>query len=137
MSLTKMGGRPRKVISSPHDPVYREFLGLFGLSSWDDTTSWTQNNLIEKNSVHSYFELRPQLLALSFPRNDIRKIRIEDINMFGTKDLITVLSQFARLYGYCITSYTKDIKPNKTNGLIRKKCEQVYNLSKMGSIVSE
>ena len=126
-----VGGRPRKVMSSPHDPVYVEFLGLFGLKNWDDTRTWTQQDLIDNGAVQKYFALRPKLLKLSYPMNDIRKIKVEDQTAFTPKDLVTMLGQFARLYGYNLSSYTKDIKPSKSNGLEKKRCYQVYSLTKM------
>lgn len=126
-----VGGRPKKVLSSPHDPAYKDFLELFGLKSWDDTKSWTQKDLVDSNAIQKYFLIRPKLLKLSYPLNDIRKIKVEDATQLTAKDLITMLNQFGRLYGYTLSSYTKDIKPSKTNGLEKKKCYQVYSLVKI------
>ncbi len=126
-----IGGRPRKVVSSPHDPIFKDFLAIFGLSSWDDNKTWTQQDLVDNGALSHYFSVRPKLLKLSYPLNDIRKIKSDDPTQFQIKDLITLLNQFARLYGYCVTSYTRDIKPTKTNGLTRKRCYQVYGLIKM------
>ena len=127
-----IGGRPRKIIESPHHPVFGEFLLLFGLSGWDDgNTTWTQKQLSDNGAITKYFSLRPKILAISYPKNEIRKIKLDKQSTFKPKDLITLLNQFARLYGYCVTSYTKDIKPTKTNGLTKKHCFQVYSLTKM------
>lgn len=128
-----IGGRPRKMITSPNDPIYKQFLSIFGLSSWEDTKTWTQQDLIENNAIQRYFAIRDELLTLSYPLNEIRKIKIEDPAQVSVKDLITMLNQFGKLYGYCVTSYTKDIKPNKTNGLEKKRCYQVYSLSKFNT----
>ena len=76
-------------------------------------------------------------MKLSYTLNDIRKIKVEDPAKFQVKDLITLLNQFAKLYGYCVTSYTRDIKPTKTNGLTRKMCYQVYGLTKIPEIDNE
>ncbi len=130
-SPKKLGGRPRKNVSNVQNPTYIEFLSLFGLKNWDDKLTWTQQDLIDNNAISKYFLMRPKLLKLSYPLNDIRKIKMEDSTQFQTKDLITLLNQFARLYGYCVTSYTRDIKPTKTNGLTKKMCYQVYALTKM------
>ena len=104
---------------------------LFGLNSRDDESTWSQQDLLDNDIINKYFQLRPRLLKLSYPLNDVRKIKIDNIEKFKPKDLITLLSQFARLYDYCVTSYTRDIKPNKNNNLRNKKSYQVYSIIKL------
>ena len=125
------GGRPKKKISNPNDPIYKQFLSLFGLNYWDDTKTWTQEELIVNGALKNYFQMRDLMLTLCYPMNYIRKIKVKNPDQFTAKDLITLLNQFGKLYGYCVISYTKEIKPNKTNGLTKKKCYQVYSLSKI------
>lgn len=129
--MTDITGRPRKRLVNPDDPILINFLELFGLKSWDDHKTWTQQDLIDNSSVQKYFSSRNQLLHLSFPLNDVRKIKIDSPQNFKEKDLITLLGQIAKFYGYMLISYTKDIKPTKTNGLAKKKCYQVYGLTKL------
>ena len=124
------GGRPKKKISDPNDPIYKEFLGLFGLSGWDDKKTWTRQDLVDNNSVDKYFNIRSKILELSYPLNIIRKIKVDSKLEFHPKDLVTLLNQFAHLYGYSVTSYTRDIKPTKYNGLSKKQCYQVYGLTR-------
>jgi hypothetical protein len=126
-----MSGRPKKGLSSKDEPIFLEFLGLFGLENWDDRAHfWTQDDLINGETIKDYVELRPHLMKLSYPKNAVRKIQDENFNV---KDLITLLGQFAKLYGYKIVSYTKEIKPCRKNGLTKKKCYQVYNLQPLPS----
>ena len=121
-------GRPRKLFTHPHDPIYLKFLSIFGLTSWDDTHTWTQRDLLDNDAIASYFALRPKLLMLSYPRTMVRKISLNQSATFSVKDLITVLSQLARVYGYTVASYTREIKATKINGLDKKICFQVYEL---------
>ena len=44
------GGRPEKIISNRNSPALINLLKLFGLSSWDDSSEWTINDL-KKNNV--------------------------------------------------------------------------------------
>lgn len=125
-----IGGRPRKAISNQSSPALLKFLNLFGLQSWDDTKSWTQKDIEDSDTINEYFKIRSELLQLSYPKNDIRKIKISDPDKLKPKDLITLLGQFARLYGYRVISYTKDVKPSKTNGLTKKRCFQIYSLTR-------
>lgn len=127
------GGRPRKTISNKDDETFKEFLALFNLKDWTDTQSWTRTQLIDNGSIKKYFELRPKLLKLSFPLNEVRKIKIVEQDKFTVKDLITLLNQFGKLFGYHVNSYTKDVKPTKYNGMYRKQCHQVYTLGEMVS----
>jgi hypothetical protein len=124
-----VGGRPKKLLSDPTLPIFQNFLGLYGLNSWDDQTTWTHQFLKDNDSVTKYFLLRPKLLELSYPLNEVRKLKESDSQKFNQKDLITVLNQFAKLYGYSVVSYTKETKPTKTNGLLKKKCHQIYRLT--------
>src|SRR5438132_161567 len=81
----KTGGRPKKALSDPYDPVYKDFLAIFGLDSWDDNKTWTQEDLINNNAILNYFSVRPKLLKLSYPLNDVRKIKVSQPTEFQIK----------------------------------------------------
>lgn len=127
-TVEKKTGRPKKRVSAATHPTLLAFLDLFGLKGWNDNHVWTQNDLMQSQAITRYFTLRPQLLTLSYPLNYVRKIKIENPAEFTIKDLITLLNQFANLYGYSVKSYTRDQKPT-TNGLTQRISYQVYHLS--------
>lgn len=127
----KLGGRPKKILVISSNPSLKEFLQIFGLSGWDDKKSWTQEILGTSNAVKKYFNMRNKLLLLSLPMNNVRKLKLSDQDTFKIKDLITLLNQLGKLYGYVVVSYTKDIKPTKANSLEKKLSYQVYHLSKI------
>lgn len=131
VDVKKIGGRPKKILVTYNNPVLKEFLQIFGLTSWDDKKNWTQDILSSTNSLKKYFAMRNKLLLLSLPMNNVRKLKLSDQDNFKIKDLITLLNQLGKLYGYVVVSYTKDIKPTKANSLEKKLSYQVYHLSKI------
>lgn len=127
----KVGGRPPKKLVPANNLALKEFLSIFGLSNWDDKKNWTQDILSTSQALKKYFAMRNKLLLLSLPMNNVRKLKLSDQDNFKVKDLITLLNQIGKLYGYVVVSYTKDIKPTKANSLDKKLSYQVYHLAKI------
>ncbi len=124
------GGRPKKLMTPRHHPTYLKFLALFGLSGWDDKQEWTLAHISNTKAVDKYFEMKDELLSLSFPRQAVKKLGIITRLAFIDRDLITMLSQFGRLFGYVVRSQNKCIKPSARN-LIKKPINyQIYHLGK-------
>jgi hypothetical protein len=126
----KTGGRPKKLMTPHNHPTYLQFLALFGLSGWDDKREWTIAHIDKTKAIDKYFKMKADLLSLTFPRSAAKKLEIQNRPAFISKDLITLLSQFGRLFGYTVKSQNKCIKPSSKNNLRKPINYQIYHLTK-------
>lgn len=91
----------------PRDMVHRVLLA-FGLNGFDDTRNFTRHDIIKLETIDKIYKLKPVLEEYYLPCK--ARTYLNDIN---EKNIITILRQVIRIYGYSIVSREKYIKGNK------------------------
>ena len=83
-------------------------LNAFGLRDFDDTTNFSRRDLEMLQCVSKMEALKTELMRYYLPCK--ARTYLNDLN---AKNVITVLRQVARLYGYSVQSREKYIKGDK------------------------
>lgn len=83
-------------------------LESFGLRDFNDTTNFSRRDLEMLQCVDRMERLKPELMKYYLPCK--ARTYLNDLN---SKNVITVLRQIARLYGYSVQSREKYIKGDK------------------------
>jgi len=91
----------------PRELVYK-VLQTFGLNGLDDTRNFTRQDINKLGTIDKIYLLKPLLEEYYLPCK--ARTYLNDIN---EKNIITILRQLIRIYGYSIVSREKYIKGNK------------------------
>ena len=83
-------------------------LQSFGLRDFNDTTNFSRRDLDMLQCVEQMERLKPELMKYYLPCK--ARTYLNDLN---SKNVITILRQIARLYGYSVQSREKYIKGDK------------------------
>lgn len=83
-------------------------LQSFGLRDFNDTTNFSRRDLDMLHCVDKMEALKPELMKYYLPCK--ARTYLNDLN---SKNVITILRQIARLYGYSVQSREKYIKGDK------------------------
>ena len=83
-------------------------LQSFGLRDFNDTTNFSRRDLDMLLCVEKMERLKPELMKYYLPCK--ARTYLNDLN---SKNVITILRQIARLYGYSVQSREKYIKGDK------------------------
>ncbi len=94
--------------SIPPRTVCIEVLNAFGLSGFDDTHNFSRSDLEAVDCVNKMSILKNILTEYYLPCK--ARTYLNDLN---TKNVITILRQLVRLYGFSISSREKYIKGDK------------------------
>ena len=94
--------------SIPPREVVIKVLNIFGLKTLDDNRNFTRHDIEKLGTVNKIYQLKPILEEYYIPC----KARTY-LNDMTSKNIITVLRQLVRLYGYSVISREKYIKGDK------------------------
>lgn len=92
----------------PSREVLMKLLGIFGLSGLDDTRNFTKQDMEKLNTLDEMNKLKTVLEEYYLPCK--ARTYLNDITY---KNIITILRQVIRLYGYSVISREKYIKGDK------------------------
>ena len=93
---------------TPPREVLMKLLGIFGLSGLDDSRNFTKQDMEKLNTLEEMYKLKTILEEYYLPC----KARTY-LNGITYKNIITILRQVIRLYGYSVISREKYIKGDK------------------------
>lgn len=92
----------------PSMEICDKVLSAFGLKSFDDPTYFSRKDLDAIGCVESMQELKEELATYYLPCK--ARTYLNDLN---NKNVITIIRQLCRLYGYSVQSREKYIKGDK------------------------
>lgn len=92
----------------PPRDICQKVLESFGIKDLDDTINFSRKDLEAVQCVEKMERLRPLLVKYYLPCK--ARTYLNDLN---EKNVITILRQIVRLYGYSISSREKYIKGDK------------------------
>ncbi len=92
----------------PPNDLCERILHAFGLSSFSDSTYFSRKDLDTINCVELMTELKHELIKYYLPCK--ARTYLNDLN---SKNVITILRQIAKLYGFSVQSREKYIKGDK------------------------
>lgn len=91
----------------PRELLYN-ILEIFGLNNLDDHRNFTRNDIDKMDTINKMYKIKPILEQYYIPCK--ARTYLNDIN---SKNIITILRQVLRLYGYSVISREKYIKGDK------------------------
>ena len=94
--------------SIPSRDVINKVIAIFGLTSLDDTRNFTRHDIEKLGAVNKMYQLKNILEEYYIPCK--ARTYLNDLN---SKNIITVLRQLVRLFGYSVISREKYIKGDK------------------------
>ena len=94
--------------STPPRSLCLEVVQCFGLTGFDDSRNFSRKDLLNFDTIKKLNKLKSKLLDYYLPCK--ARTYLTELN---TKNVITLLRQLVRLYGFSISSREKYIKGDK------------------------
>ena len=93
----------------PDDTIMNKLLLAFGLTSLKDTNHFSRRDLEALGTVQAIENMKTELEKYYLPCKSKTYLN----NELNTKNIVTILRQFVKIYGYSIQSQEKYVKGDK------------------------